>query len=178
MKRTLTIAVFFIVFLLIFFLQSNFFSWYNLAGIKPNLFIVFCLFLGLFLGKELGITFGVIFGILLDFFVGKRIGFNGIMLGTSGLLGGLLNKDFSKESRIIFMLIVMAITILCETINYILQIVIINIQPEFVKFMQILIIEAIYNTILTIILYPLIQKTGNIIEDIFEDETKAFNRFY
>ena len=100
------------------------------------------------------------------------------MLGITGLIGGLLNKGYSKESRIIFMLMVMGITILSETINYTLQIVILNIQPEFVKFMQILIVEAIYNAILTIILYPLIQKTGNFIEDIFKDETKAFTRFY
>ena len=178
MKKALTITVLFFVFLIIFFLQSNFFNWYNIAGIQPNLFIIYSLFIGLFLGKKYGITFGIIFGSLLDFFIGKRIGFNGIMLGISGLVGGILNKGFSKESRIIFMLITFGVTILCEIANYTLQIIIINAQPEYSKFMQILIIEAIYNTILTIILYPLIQKTGNIIEYIFNEEKTSFMKFY
>ena len=99
MKRALTIAVFFIVFLLIYFLQSHFFSWYNIAGIKPNLFIVFTLFLGLFLGKIYGLSLGLIFGILLDLFIGKRIGLNATMLGIAGLIGGVLDKSFPNENR-------------------------------------------------------------------------------
>ena len=74
MKKTLIIIAFFIVFLCIYFLQSNLFSWYNILGIKPNLFIVFTLFIGLFLRKNWGFSLGVIFGILLDLFIGKRIG--------------------------------------------------------------------------------------------------------
>ena len=54
MKRALIITVLFLVFLIIYFLQSNFFSWYNIAGIQPNLFIVFILSIGLFLGKICG----------------------------------------------------------------------------------------------------------------------------
>ncbi len=102
MKRTLIIAVFFIIFLFIYFLQTNFFSWYNIAGIKPNLFIVFTLFIGLYLGRNYGLGLGIMFGLFLDFFVSKRIGLNAIMLGISGLLGGILDKSFSKESRITF----------------------------------------------------------------------------
>ena len=121
MKRALTIIVFFIAFLLIYFLQTNFFNWYNIAGIQPNLFIILVLFIGLFLGRRYGVLLGIIFGFLLDLFIGKRIGFNSIMLGISGLIGGILDKSFSKESRITFMLMSTAVTILCEIINYTLS---------------------------------------------------------
>lgn len=178
MKRTLVITVFFIVFLIIYFLQANFFSWYNIAGIKPNLFIVFELFIGLFLGKNVGFSSGIMFGICLDFFIGKRIGFNAIMLSIAGLIGGILDKSFSKESRITFMIMSVIVTILCEVINYTLQIMVIGAEPVFTKFMKIVSVEAIYNAILVIILYPLIQKGGNKSEEIFYESSKSLMRHY
>ena len=178
MKRTLIIAVFFIVFLLIYFLQTNFFSWYNIAGIKPNLFIILTLFIGLFLGKIYGATLGIVFGILLDLFIGKRIGLNAIMLGLSGLIGEIIDKSISKESRIIFMIMVFVVTILCEIVAYTLQIIIMGVDTNIGRFMQIVAIEASYNAILSIILYPLIQKIGNILEEIFSNRSETFMRYY
>lgn len=177
MKKTLVITAFFIVFLILYFLQANFFSWYNIAGIKPNLFIIFILFIGLFLGRTNGFIFGTVFGILLDLFIGKRIGLNAIMLSMAGLVGGILDRSFSKESRIIFIAMTFAVTILCEIINYTLQIVLLNVDPIFIRFMQIVMIEAIYNGILVIILYPLIQKAGNKTEEIFK-ERNTLMRYY
>ena len=46
-----------------------------------------------------------------------------------------------------------------------------------IEFMKIVIIEAIYNAILVIILYPLIQKTGSKTEEIFI-ETKSYMKYY
>ena len=177
MKRTLIITVFFIAFLLIYFLQTNLFSWYNIAGVKPNLFIVLALFIGLYLGRMYGLGLGIVFGFLLDFFVSKRIGLNAIMLGISGLLGGVLDKSFSKESRITFMIMTMVVTVLCEVVSYTLQIILLNADANFINFMKIILIEAIYNAILIIILYPLIQKLGNKTEEIFT-ETKSFMKYY
>jgi len=178
MKRALVITVFFIVFLIIYFLQSNFFSWYNISGIKPNLFIMFTMFIGLFLGRTYGFSFGVVFGILIDLFIGKRIGLNAIMLSMAGLIGGILDKSFSKESRITFMTMCFAVTIICEFINYTLQIILLDAELIITKFMQISIIEAMYNSILIIILYPLIQKAGSKTEEVFYDKTKSFMRYY
>jgi len=53
------------VFLVIYFLQANFFSWYNIAGIKPNLFIILIMFIGLFLGRTCGFSLGIVFGFLM-----------------------------------------------------------------------------------------------------------------
>ena len=179
MKKALVITVFFIVFLLIYFLQANFFSWYNIAGIKPNLYIIFILFIGLFLGKIYGAVIGIIFGILLDFFIAKRIGINAIMLGISGLIGGLLERTNSKDNRITFMITVFFVTIICEIISYTIQIIIINADSNILKFMQIVAIEALFNLILSIIIYPLIQKTGSYLDRAFgENTSKSFLRYY
>ena len=178
MKRTLIIIVFFIIFLLIFFLQSNFFNWYNIAGIKPNLYILFVLFIGLFLGRNYGFFLGIFFGFILDLFVAKRIGINSIMLGFAGLIGGIIDKNFSKDNKITFILMTMAVTVFCETIGYTLQIIMIRANANIIKFLQIVGIETIFNVLLSIILYPLIQKSGNKIEEIFDDKIDSFMRYY
>lgn len=177
MKKALVITVLFFVFLTLCFLQTNLFSWYNIAGIKPNLFIIFILFIGLFLGKIYGLTLGTIFGLVLDLIIGKRIGLNAIMLGMCGLIGGILDKSFSKDSRITFMLMTIAVTIFGEIVNYTLQILLISAEPAFIQFMKIVIIEAIFNAILVIILYPLIQKAGDKTEEII-NESKSLMRYY
>ena len=73
MKKFLTILIILIVFILIYLLQTNFFNWFTIAGIKPNLFIIFALFLGLFMGEIYGGIIGAILGVLLDLFIGNAI---------------------------------------------------------------------------------------------------------
>ena len=97
MRKVVSILIIFITFFIIYFLQSNFFNWFNIAGIKPNLFIILALFIGVFIGKVYGMTLGIILGILLDFFIGKAIGINGIMLGLAGILRGNTCKKFFKK---------------------------------------------------------------------------------
>lgn len=178
MKKTLVTIIFLIVFIILYFLQSNFFSWYNIAGIKPNLFIIFTIFIGLFLGRTVGTTFGLIFGILLDLFIGKRIGLNAIMLSIVGFTGGILDKSFSKESRITFMGMTFGVTILSEIINYTIQVILLDAESKFLNVMNIIVVEALYNSIIVIILYPLIQKAGEKIQEMFNERKITLMRYY
>ena len=72
MKKTWIVICLILSFLIIYLLQSNFFSWFNIAGVKPNLFVILVLMTGLFIGKRAGIIFGILFGLSLDFFIGKE----------------------------------------------------------------------------------------------------------
>lgn len=176
MKKISIIVGILITFLLIYFLQINFFSWYNIAGIQPNLFIILSLFIGLYMGKNYGLICGLIMGILLDLFISKTIGSNMLVLGLAGFLGGIYDKNFSKEKLITFMLMVAGTTILCETLVYIIQIIVLRIDFEILSFIYVAGIEAIYNTILIIILNPIIQKIGNFIEENFRKE-QTFSKY-
>lgn len=176
MKKILIITGIFISFLLIYFLQINFFNWYNIAGIQPNLFIILALFIGLYMGKTYGLVIGIIMGLLLDLYVAKMIGTNFLIMGLSGFLGGIYDKNFSKETLMTLMLIVAGTTILCETIVYMMQLIFLRVELTILKFIYIVLIEAIYNVILIIILNPLIQKIGNSIEENFKKE-KQFSKY-
>ena len=74
MRKSIDILIIILLFVINYYLQVNFFTWFKIAGIMPNLFILFVMMIGLFLKKEYGVFFGIVFGLLLDFFIGERIG--------------------------------------------------------------------------------------------------------
>ncbi len=177
MKKTLIIIGLILTFLIIYFLQANFFSWFTIAGIKPNLFIILVLFISLFVGMKYGICFGIIFGLFLDIVIGKSIEINTIMLTIVAILGGFFDKNFSKDSKITIMLMVIGTTLIFEIGSYILSIIILNTNIEILSFTKIILLEVLYNAILTVILYPLIQIVGYKIEDIFKGQ-KILTRYF
>lgn len=171
MKKTIINISFIIIFLIIYFLQINFFTWFKIAGVMPNLFVILVLFIGLFSGRTMGVTYGLLFGILLDLFIGQRVGITAIGLGIIGIIGGIFDKNFSKDSRITIMIMVITTTIAYEVIIYLLRYLVLDSTIELVIFAKILLIEVLFNTLLTIILYPSIQKYGNYIENEFRGNT-------
>lgn len=166
-----------ITFFIIYFLQLNFFSWFKIAGVMPNLFVILMLYIGLFTNRIMGLTYGVVFGILLDLFIGKKIGITGIMLGSIGTIGTIFNKNFSKDSRMTMMIMVMVSTIIYEIGMYFLNYLIFEINLEIIAFIKILLVEVLYNIILTIIIYPILQKTGYYIENNYK-ENKILTRYF
>lgn len=168
MKKISAILLLIITFFIIYFLQANFFSWFTIAGVKPNLFIVFILFIGLFAGKKIGAILGLIFGLYLDLLIGKSIGISAIMLSAIGLLGEYFDKNFSKESRFTIMLMIMGSTIVYEIGQYAFSVIKWETGLEIFTFAKILVIEVLYNAIITIIIYPIMQKLGYALENTFK----------
>lgn len=124
-----------------------------------------------------GIVFGLIFGLFLDIVIGKTIEINAIMLTTVTILGGYFDKNFSKDSKITIMLMVIGSTLLFEIGSYVLSIIMLNTNIEILSFVRIILIEVLYNAILTVILYPLIQIVGYKIEDIYKGQ-KILTRYF
>lgn len=177
MKKILINIFLIITFIIIYFFQVNLFSWLKIAGVMPNLFVVFVLFIGLFYNKIAGVSYGIVFGILLDLFVGKKVGISAIMLGTIGLIGGLFDKNFSKDSRFTIIVMVVLSTFFYEIGKYIISLIIFKFDMELIREIKILLIESLYNVILTIILYPLIQKFGYKIEEEYKGN-KILTRYF
>ena len=153
---------------IIYFLQSNFFNWFNIAGIMPNVFVMFVLFIGLFTNKTVGTIYGVVIGLILDLLFSQKIGIQAVSFGLVGFLAAIFDKNFSKDSRMTIMFMVLGSTIIVEVLNYLLSYMFININVEIFNFIKILVIEVIYNLIITIIIYPLIQKFGYEIENEYK----------
>lgn len=168
MKKTVINICLIVTAIIIYYLQSNLFNWFNIAGVKPNLFVILVLFIGLFANRTMGIAYGVGIGIVIDILIGRIIGINAVTLGIVGFLAALFDKNFSKDSRITIIFMVVGTTFICEVLCYLLNYMILGINIEITNFIIILLIEVIYNIILTIILYTLIQKFGYYIENEYK----------
>ena len=177
LKKTLSIIGLILTFYIIYFLQINFFSWFNISGIKPNLFIVLVLCIGLFIGKNPAMIIGLIMGIYLDFLTGKQIGISSVMYILIGFLGGYFDKNFSKDSKITILLMVAGSTIIYETCADIYTCMSNLIPLQIMSFIKVLLIEVIFNVLLTIIIYPLIRVTGDFFETVFK-KTKILTRYF
>ena len=57
---------------------------------------------------------------MLDLFIGRKVGITAIMLGTVGFIGGMFDKNFSKESRITIIIMVVASTFIYEIGAYLI----------------------------------------------------------
>lgn len=177
MKKVTAVICLILSFMIIYLLQVNFFSWFNLAGVKPNLFVILVLTIGLFSGRSIGTAFGILFGITLDFLIGKSIGISAVMLGFVGFIGGYLDKNFSKDSRVTMMTMIVISTFFYEIGTYLLNYFIHSAQIGMLNFITILIIELIYNTIITIIIYPMIMNLGYKMEECFK-ENRILTRYF
>ena len=176
--KKLTINMFLILTaFIIYFLQSNFFNWFTISRVMPNLFVIFILFIGLFSNRITGIVYGVVIGGILDLTIGTQIGINAVGLGVIGFLAATFDKNFSKDSRATIMFMVLGTTFIFEILVYILNYVVLSTNIEIINFIKILAIEIIYNLIIVIILYPLIQKSGYSIENEYKGN-KILTRYF
>ena len=165
MKKILIHVSLIISFIIIYLLQSKFFSHFTIAGIMPNIFVILMLFIGLYMGRTSGVIYGIVFGIFIDIWIGKTLGLTSVVLALVGLLSGLLEKTLSKDSRITVLIMGIITTIVYEAVLYFLQYVIFKVNIQIMDFIKILLVEVIYNTLLIIILYPLMRNIGYEIEN-------------
>ena len=177
MRKILINIAIIISFVFIYLLQANLFTWFNIAGVMPNLFIILMLYIGLFMGRNSSIVYGAIFGILIDIFIGQKLGITSIMLIIIGIIANWFDKNFSKDNRITVMTMVAVLTIIYEIGAYMLNYLFLNINVEIVSFVKILLIETLYNILLTIIVYPIMQLTGYDIEEEYKG-SKILTRYF
>lgn len=114
MKKTTIIILLIITFFILFYLQANIFQIFTIAGVKPNVFVLFILFVGLSTNSTLGISLGVIGGLIIDLVYSKTIGITAVMLCLVGYLGAYFDRNFSKENKITIIIMSALVTILYE----------------------------------------------------------------
>ena len=177
MKKTLIYISLIFIFIFIYLLQSLFFVNFTIAGIKPNIVVILVLFIGLFMGRSRGMIYGIIYGIFIDLWIGKNIGMTSVCLAIVGIIGGAFDKNFSKDSRIVIVLIGAFCTFAYEVLLYIFQIIFFNINAEIFAFLKILVIEMIYNIFIIIIIYPIMRNVGYEVESEIKGD-KILTRYF
>lgn len=122
----------------------------------------------MFAGRTEGFVTGAICGTMLDLFTGTSVGITGTLLAIIGYLGGYFDNNFSKDSKITIILMVIGVTFAYELIKYLLNVLFFSFGLELIAFFKILFLELLYQFFITIILYPLMRNIGYEIENIFK----------
>jgi len=170
MRKFLIGFLMYIIFILLYFLQTNFFSWFTIAGVSPNIFIIYILFIGLFTDNKFSLIMSLFTGITLDLVVGRTLGITALIFSLVSIVAGYFEKNFSKENKITIIIMVIGMTLACESLNYFLNVLILEIPAEVFAFSKILIIETIYNIFIINIFYKLILKSGVALERQFKQK--------
>ena len=143
----------------------------------PNLIVVFVLFIGLFIGNKTGAIFGIIFGIVIDLNLGKTVGVTSVLLAIIGLFGEYLDKNFSKDSRVTIIVMSAISTLVYEVCTYAISIFQAGVTPEILTLTLTLLVEILFNTMLIIIIYPLMKKLGYYLEEQYKGK-KILTRYF
>lgn len=123
------------------------------------------------MNKKVGSILGLLLGIYTDLIFSNTLGISGILFAIVGLLGEFFDKKFSKDSKITIVIIGSLVTALYEILIYIYRIILLSSNIEPLKFIKILLIEILYNALILIIFYPIINNFGRYIESIFNKKT-------
>ncbi len=156
--------ILFLVFMILYFLQTNIFPIFPISGVTPNLFVIFILVIGLFGNNFLAILFGIISGMFIDLTYSDIVGITPAMLCLIGFVATWFDSLWSKDEKISIIIMVILSTFIFEFGSYFIKSLILDFQIEIGPFFRILIWEEIYNILLTIIFFGVIKKLGYMME--------------
>lgn len=111
----------------------------------------------------LAVLHGAVYGLIYDILFGRAIG---IYLGAYLLMGiasGVLNKNFSKDSKVSMIFLISMITAVFELGVYLLFVLIRSYEFDLIGVVFIIIKEVIYNVLLVVILYKFLVWFGEMI---------------
>ena len=171
MKKVLISIITFIIICISIWFQIGFLNAIPLVGVMANLGIILSAGLGLISGRVVGGLVGGVYGLLVDISFGRSIGLYTFLYIMVGVVAGYLNKRFSKGNRISMIMLVLLCTCLFEVVAYFMNIVLNGYNLSIETLMMYLILESVYNVLLTIILFKPIAFYGDIIN-------KSKNSYY
>lgn len=145
-----------ILILFCFVLQSTFFRSIAFNGIVPNLLIVLTAAFGFMRGDKEGLIIGFCCGFLYDILFGDMIGFHALVMMYIGFLNGKFSGVFYPEDIKLPMALIVLSDFSYGMICYICLFLLRGRLDFPFYFLNIILPEVIYTTVITILLYPLI----------------------
>ncbi len=142
---------------LILVLQGSFLSFFLVDGIMPDLLLIMVICLAFIWGENRGVIVGFIAGMLQDFFFGPALGFFTLSKIIPAYLAGLASRGIYTDQVIAPMIAVFLGTILHELVSYLLVGFFWGHEFPLAYYLENKFLpQAIYNLVLTLLIYPLI----------------------
>ena len=163
MKRKIIIAVIIIV---CFLLQCTVFKSLEIASISPNLLIVVTAAFGFMRGQKEGLFVGFFCGLLLDLLSGNALGFYALIYMFIGFVNGFFKRIFFPDE---IRLPVILIALSDFSCNLVIYFILFWFRGRFTfgyYLMHIIFPELVYTMVVAILLYFILLKINQKLEEI------------
>lgn len=157
-----------------FLLQTTVFKGLAFGGIVPNLLIVLTASFGFMRGEKTGLIIGLSCGFLVDIFFGSVLGLNAMIYMYIGYINGKFNRIFYPEDIKLPLGLILVSDFIYGFIYYIILFLMrgrFNISYYVV---HIILPEAVYTLLVTLLLYPLILWINKKLEDSEKRSERKF----
>lgn len=139
-------------------IQTTLLEYFEIANIKPNLFLVFIVAVALQRDEVEAAVTGLIAGLIFDIVIGKALGLHAMLGMITAYTMGTINRKLYRENIIVLTLFTFAATCIFELLFYLMTFIVKGYGDIFMALSLIIIPEAIYNSVISIIVYPLIVR--------------------
>ena len=161
MRRKIVVTI---IILVCFILQCTVFRSLAFGGIIPNLMIILTSSFGFMRGDREGLIIGFFCGLLCDIFYGDILGFYALMYMYIGFVNGKFSRIFYPEDIKLPIALIVVSDLTYGIVCYILQFLLRGKFDFPYYFTRVILPEAVYTIMVTIILYPLILKINERLE--------------
>lgn len=144
--------------------QTTFLNYAEIFNVKPNLTLIFVVLICYFVNMKKGVIIGGVMGFLYDILVGKYIGLNTLMFMYIGLSVCMFNEKVLKQPRILISVAsVFVFSNIAGLIYFLIHSFVLSEFKFVFLYMNIVLPESIYSTIVSIPMYLLIKKTSAVL---------------
>ncbi len=171
MRRKLAV---FLIITVCFLLQSTLFQSLSFASISPNLLIVVTSSFGFMRGRKEGMWIGFFSGLILDIFFGSVIGFYALIYAYIGYVNGFFRKRFFPDDIKLPLILIAASDLSYNILVYLFLFFLRGRLRIGYYFLNIMLPELVYTILVTIVLYFIILKINNKLE---ETEKRRASKF-
>lgn len=155
MKRKITVAL---LTVLCFVIQCSIFRGLAFGGIIPNLMIILTSSFGFMRGEREGLVIGFFCGLLCDIFCGDILGFFALIYMYIGFLNGKFQRIFYPEDIKLPIALIVVSDLTYGMLSYVLMFLLRGKFDFPYYFVKVILSEAVYTIIATILFYPVILK--------------------
>ncbi len=158
------ITILFLI-LIAYLLQSTMIRILPMGGVAPNLLIILTSCFGFMRGKKEGMVIGFVSGLIMDVLFGNIIGFYALVYMIIGYLNGFFASIFYPEDIKLPMVLITSSELLYCFVVYFFRFLIQGKIRFGYYFMHIILPEIVYTIFVTIIIYKIILKINEWLED-------------
>ncbi len=141
-----------------FILQSTVFSQISIFGVVPNTGLIIIVTIALLKGRRIGGVVGLLVGLLQDIIFSPVIGVNGFIYFFIGYFVGMSEDKLSKDNLLIPFIITGVSTIAYHVFYYIFMYFLGYSIYFTVFFKEVVILEILYNSFISIFIYKWFSK--------------------